>query len=53
MIGASDEQLDVFNEVWFISLLNIGQVPKGTVPCKGCFIKSVGSKTCRLQLLKS
>lgn len=24
MIGASDEQLDVFNEVWFIMLLNTG-----------------------------
>lgn len=28
MIGASDEQLDVFNEVWYIVLLNSGQVPK-------------------------
>lgn len=31
MIGASDEQLDVFNEVWYIVLLNIGQFSKGTV----------------------
>ncbi|WOK99335.1 tetratricopeptide repeat protein 38 isoform X2 [Canna indica] len=28
MIGASDEQLDVLNEVWFIVLLNIGQISK-------------------------
>ncbi|URE05145.1 tetratricopeptide repeat protein 38-like [Musa troglodytarum] len=28
MIGASDEQLDVFNEVWYIVLLNIGQISK-------------------------
>lgn len=28
MIGASDEQLDVFNEVWYIVLLNIGQFSK-------------------------
>ncbi|XP_057949196.1 uncharacterized protein LOC131144514 [Malania oleifera] len=28
MIGASEEQLDVFNEVWFIMLLNTGQVMK-------------------------
>ncbi|KAI8006088.1 hypothetical protein LOK49_LG07G00367 [Camellia lanceoleosa] len=24
-IGASDEQLDVFNEVWYVMLLNTGQ----------------------------
>lgn len=29
MIGASDEQLDVFNEVWYIMLLNTGQAAKG------------------------
>ncbi|KAJ0094320.1 hypothetical protein Patl1_16301 [Pistacia atlantica] len=28
MIGASDEQLDVFNEVWYIMLLNTGQAAK-------------------------
>ncbi|KAK9277114.1 hypothetical protein L1049_006653 [Liquidambar formosana] len=28
MIGASDEQLDVFNEVWFSMLLNTGQASK-------------------------
>ncbi|KAI8023760.1 hypothetical protein LOK49_LG03G03101 [Camellia lanceoleosa] len=27
-IGASDEQLDVFNEVWYVMLLNTGQVIK-------------------------
>lgn len=29
MIGASDEQLDVFNEVWYSVLLNTGQAVKG------------------------
>jgi hypothetical protein len=29
MIGASDEQLDVFNEVWLVMLLNTGQATKG------------------------
>ncbi|GFZ21576.1 tetratricopeptide repeat (TPR)-like superfamily protein [Actinidia rufa] len=28
-IGASDEQLDVFNEVWYVMMLNTGQVTKG------------------------
>ncbi|KDP21249.1 hypothetical protein JCGZ_21720 [Jatropha curcas] len=28
MIGASDEQLEVFNEVWYNMLLNTGQAPK-------------------------
>ncbi|MBA0706214.1 hypothetical protein Golax_018339, partial [Gossypium laxum] len=28
IIGASDEQLDVFNEVWYTMLLNTGQVTK-------------------------
>ncbi|XP_048231867.1 tetratricopeptide repeat protein 38 isoform X2 [Ricinus communis] len=28
MIGASDEQLDVFNEVWYSMLLNTGQATK-------------------------
>ncbi|KAI8016636.1 Conserved oligomeric Golgi complex subunit 4 [Camellia lanceoleosa] len=27
-IGASDEQLDVFNEVWYVMLLNTGQAIK-------------------------
>lgn len=30
MIGASDEQLDVFNEVWYSMLLNTGQAVKAT-----------------------
>lgn len=30
MIGASDEQLDVFNEVWYVMLLNTGQAMKAT-----------------------
>lgn len=30
MIGASDEQLDVFNEVWYIMLLNTGQTIKAS-----------------------
>ncbi|KAI3433080.1 Tetratricopeptide repeat protein 38 [Psidium guajava] len=30
MIGASDEQLDVFNEVWFMMLLSTGQATKAT-----------------------
>ncbi|CAN4124353.1 unnamed protein product [Withania somnifera] len=29
IIGASDEQLDVFNEVWITMLLNTGQATKG------------------------
>lgn len=29
MIGASDEQLDVFNEVWYSVLLETGQTSKG------------------------
>lgn len=29
MIGASEEQLDVFNEVWYSMLLNAGQAAKG------------------------
>lgn len=29
VIGASDEQLDVFNEVWYSLLLNTGQATKG------------------------
>ncbi|RLN42330.1 tetratricopeptide repeat protein 38 [Panicum miliaceum] len=28
MIGASDEQVDVFNEVWFIVLINAGETSK-------------------------
>lgn len=28
-IGASDEQLDVFNEVWFCVLLDIGHASSG------------------------
>ncbi|GLT86341.1 hypothetical protein SLE2022_044860 [Rubroshorea leprosula] len=28
MIGASDEQLDVFNEVWYTMLLNTGEITK-------------------------
>ena len=32
IIGASDEQLDVFNEVWYSMLLNTGQVTKGKTP---------------------
>ncbi|MBA0823621.1 hypothetical protein Goarm_020339 [Gossypium armourianum] len=32
IIGASDEQLDVFNEVWYTMLLNTGQVTKGRTP---------------------
>lgn len=28
MLGASDEQLDVFNEVWYSMLLNTGQAAK-------------------------
>ncbi|KAG5521108.1 hypothetical protein RHGRI_033614 [Rhododendron griersonianum] len=30
IIGASDEQLDVFNEVWYVLLLNTGQAEKAT-----------------------
>lgn len=29
MVGASDEQLDVFNEVWYSILLNTGRFSKG------------------------
>jgi hypothetical protein len=28
MIGASDEQVDVFNEVWFTVLINAGETSK-------------------------
>lgn len=31
MIGASDEQLDVFNEVWYDMLLSTGQATKGMI----------------------
>ena len=31
-IEASDEQLDVLNEVWYSMLLNTGQVTKGRAP---------------------
>lgn len=31
MIGASDEQLDVFNEVWYSLLLNTGRAAKGMI----------------------
>lgn len=44
MIGASDEQLDVFNEVWYIVLLNSGQIPKGTKSISSSFILLIGSK---------
>ena len=30
MVGASGEQLDVFNEVWYVMLLDAGQAEKGT-----------------------
>jgi hypothetical protein len=29
MIGASDEQVDVFNEVWYTVLINAGETSKG------------------------
>lgn len=29
MIGASNEQLDVFNEVWYDILMNTGHTAKG------------------------
>jgi hypothetical protein len=31
VIGASDEQVDVFNEVWYIMLLNSGDAIKGKI----------------------
>jgi hypothetical protein len=31
VIGASDEQVDVFNEVWYIMLLNSGDAMKGKI----------------------
>ena len=31
MIGASGEQLDIFNEVWYCMLLNNGQAAKGMI----------------------
>lgn len=31
IIGASDEQVDVFNEVWYSMLLNSGDAMKGKV----------------------
>jgi hypothetical protein len=34
MIGASDEQLDVFNEVWYTMLLNSGEAMKGNILVK-------------------
>ena len=29
VIGASDEQVDVFNEIWYSMLLNTGHAVKG------------------------
>lgn len=29
MIGASDEQVDVFNEVWYTVLINAGETTTG------------------------
>jgi hypothetical protein len=29
MIGASDEQVDVFNEVWYTVLINAGEASTG------------------------
>ncbi|XP_042461138.1 tetratricopeptide repeat protein 38-like isoform X1 [Zingiber officinale] len=43
MIGASDEQLDVFNEVWYIVLLNSGQVPKAIEALKKQVSKRPGA----------
>ncbi|KAK4376752.1 hypothetical protein RND71_003048 [Anisodus tanguticus] len=44
IIGASDEQLDVFKEVWITMLLNSGQSTKG----KRLFnVKATGSNSCR------
>jgi hypothetical protein len=31
IIGASDEQVDVFNEVWYIMLLNSGDATRGKI----------------------
>jgi hypothetical protein len=31
IIGASDEQVDVFNEVWYIMLLNSGDTTRGKI----------------------
>ena len=31
IIGASDEQVDVFNEVWYTMLLNTGEAIKGKI----------------------
>lgn len=31
IIGASDEQVDVFNEVWYVMLLNNGDAIKGKI----------------------
>jgi len=31
VIGASDEQVDVFNEVWYNMLLNTGKASKGKI----------------------
>jgi hypothetical protein len=32
MIGASDEQVDVFNEVWYTVLINVRETSKGIGP---------------------
>ncbi|KAM7464562.1 hypothetical protein LguiA_032683 [Lonicera macranthoides] len=43
IVGASDEQLDVFNEVWYIMLLNTGQVTKATEAIKKQLKKREGA----------
>ena len=40
MIGASDEQLDVFNELWYSMLLSTGQATKGMIS-PFCFSKTL------------
>lgn len=41
MIGASDEQLDVFNEVWYTVLLNSGRANEGTSIWFICFSRNI------------
>lgn len=46
MIGASDEQVDVFNEVWYTVLINAGEASKGlmsSLPIELIFFNSMST----------
>lgn len=41
IIGASDEQVDVFNDVWYNMLLNSGEAEKGKISNSSSILKSI------------